>query len=103
MGAGEAQTDLFLFCRPLRLPQPLYIGQEWTRWVVLYGRDYIWTGHVWVQLSVRVLYLLAIGQGKKGATIYRHRAPFIIQKASMVVLVSRILSGPSVVIISFVS
>ena len=70
--------------------------------MVLYGRDYIWTGHVWMQLSVRVLYLLAIGQGKKGATIYR-RVPFIIQRASMVFLVSRILSGPSVVIISFVS
>ena len=74
-------------------------GQEQTKWVVSCVRDYLRTGHVWVQLSVRVMYLLAIGQGKKGATIYRHRASLIIQKASRLVLVCRILSGPSVVII----
>ena len=55
-------------------------GQEQTKWVVSYVRDYIRTGHVWVQLNARGLYLLAIGQGKKGATIHRHRTPFIMQK-----------------------
>ena len=71
------KKDLFLFCRPLRLPQPLNIYKATKGgkldWLGVWGRDRLsgWcyvvgtiyrTGHVWVQLNARGLYLLVIGQ-----------------------------------------
>ena len=83
VGAGEAQTDLFLFCRPLRLPQLLIINKATKSGKLdrlgVCGRN-VSTGHVWVQLNARGLYLLVKGRGKKGVTINRHGVPFIIQK-----------------------
>ena len=69
--------------------------------MVLGGRDYICTGHVWVQLNARGLNIKAREETRNYKTAYT--AIQDLKTSNRVVLVSRILSGSSVVFISFVA